>query len=42
MSPLPYFATSFRTSSGDLPLGVNLEFGTHTDTMNAYPSVLQP
>lgn len=29
-------------SIGDLPLGVNLDFGTHTDTMNAYPSVLQP
>ncbi|MGD0032160.1 hypothetical protein SLT67_12420 [Paenibacillus illinoisensis] len=29
-------------SIGDLPLGYNLDFGTHTDTMNAYPSVLQP
>lgn len=29
-------------SIGDLPLGINLDFGTHTDTMNAYPSVLKP
>jgi hypothetical protein len=29
-------------SIGDLPLGFNLDFGTHTDTFNAIPSVLKP